>query len=157
MKITPTPGTLRVKQTSLETLLALQKALKCWLILDQKESISHYKPVFHSLPKYCGCLFKEKSILLPFFVIQKEYDGHRRKGLQLKIRESGVHGKLNNWVKYFVVNRTIQTKVNNGISSKHVLEEGLPQGHRAVHRSCCLSPFTGAWGRETQSRSAKVS
>ena len=32
------------------------------------------------------------------------------------------------WIKHFLTNRTIQTKVHNGISSKEILEEGLPQG-----------------------------
>ena len=51
-----------------------------------------------------------------------------RKGLLLKMRDAGIHGKLYNWIKYFLVDRTIQTKINDGISSKQVLEEGLPQG-----------------------------
>ena len=37
-------------------------------------------------------------------------------------------GKLYNWIKYILVDRTIQTKINDRISSKQVLEEGLPQG-----------------------------
>ena len=31
-------------------------------------------------------------------------------------------------IKQFLTNRTIQTKVNDGLSSKETLEEGLPQG-----------------------------
>ena len=40
----------------------------------------------------------------------------------------GIHGNLYNWVKNYLTDRTIQTKVNHGISSKEILEEGLPQG-----------------------------
>ena len=73
--------------------------------------------------------FQRKEHTTAIFVdLQQAYDRVWRKGLLLKMAEAGVHGKLYNWVKYFLVDRTIQTKVNNGISSKHVLEEGLPQG-----------------------------
>ena len=73
--------------------------------------------------------FQRKEHTTAIFVdLQQAYDRVWRKGLLLKMRESGVHGKLYNWVKYFLVDRTIQTQVNNGISSKQVLEEGLPQG-----------------------------
>ena len=73
--------------------------------------------------------FQRKEHTTAIFVdLQQAYDRVWRKGLLLKMRESGVHGNLYNWVKYFLVDRTIQTKVNNGISSKNVLEEGLPQG-----------------------------
>ena len=40
----------------------------------------------------------------------------------------GIHGNLYNWIKYYLIDRTIQTKVNDALSSKEVLEEGLPQG-----------------------------
>ena len=42
--------------------------------------------------------------------------------------QMGIHGKLYRWIKYFLIDRTIQTKTANTISSKEVLEEGLPQG-----------------------------
>ena len=46
----------------------------------------------------------------------------------MKMIEMGISGKLYNWIKYFLIDRTIQTKINDAISSKEVLEEGLPQG-----------------------------
>ena len=39
-----------------------------------------------------------------------------------------IHGNLYNWIKFYLIDRTIQTKVNDALSSKEVLEEGLPQG-----------------------------
>ena len=73
--------------------------------------------------------FQRKKHTTAIFVdLQQAYDRVWRKGLLLKREESGVHGNLYNWVKYFLVDRTIQTQVKNGISSKHVLEEDLPQG-----------------------------
>ena len=73
--------------------------------------------------------FQRKEHTTAVFVdLQQAYDRVWRKGLLLKMRDAGIHGKLYNWIKYFLVDRTIQTKINDGISSKQVLEEGLPQG-----------------------------
>ena len=72
---------------------------------------------------------RERNIPQRYLLIYKQaYDRVWQKGLLLKMRDAGVHGKLYNWIKYFLVDRTIQTKINDAISSKHVLEEGLPQG-----------------------------
>ena len=40
----------------------------------------------------------------------------------------GIGGNLYNWIKYFLTDRLIQTRMNSFLSSKAVLEEGLPQG-----------------------------
>jgi len=73
--------------------------------------------------------FQRKEHTTAVFVdLQQAHDRMWRKGLLLKMRNAGIHGKLYNWIKYFLGDRTIQTKINDGISSKQVLEEGLPQG-----------------------------
>ena len=46
----------------------------------------------------------------------------------MKMTDIGIHGKMYKWIKFFLSNRTIQTKLNDALSSKEVLEEGLPQG-----------------------------
>ncbi|GFS17732.1 RNA-directed DNA polymerase from mobile element jockey [Elysia marginata] len=71
---------------------------------------------------------KKKNTTAVFVDLQQAYDRVWRKGLLWKMREVGIHGRLYQWVKYFLVNRMIQTKINNGISSKLTQEEGLPQG-----------------------------
>ncbi|GFS26443.1 RNA-directed DNA polymerase from mobile element jockey [Elysia marginata] len=63
------------------------------------------------------------------------YDRVWRKGLPWKMREVRIHGRLYLWVKYFLVNRMVETKINNGISSEQIQEEGLPQGSSL---SCAL-------------------
>ena len=40
-----------------------------------------------------------------------------------KMNNMGIHGDLYNWVKNYH-----RSKVNHGISSKEILEEGLPKG-----------------------------
>ena len=73
--------------------------------------------------------FQRKHHTTAVFVdLKQAYDRVWRKGLMLKMRNAGIHGSLYKWLKAFLSERTIQTKINNGISSKEVLEEGLPQG-----------------------------
>ena len=73
--------------------------------------------------------FQNKHHTTAVFVdLRQAYDRVWRKGLLLKMRKTGIHGSLYKWLKSFLSERTIQTKVNNGVSSKEVLEEGLPQG-----------------------------
>uniref|UniRef100_A0A0B7BHQ4 Reverse transcriptase domain-containing protein n=1 Tax=Arion vulgaris TaxID=1028688 RepID=A0A0B7BHQ4_9EUPU len=61
-----------------------------------------------------------------FIDLQQAYDRVWRKGLLGKMLDTGIHGKMYRWVKTSLTDRTIQTKINNGISSKQVQEEGLP-------------------------------
>ena len=73
--------------------------------------------------------FQKKHHTTAVFVdLKQAYDRVWRKGLLLKMKNAGIHGNLYKWMKAFLTDRTIQTKINNGISSKKVLEEGLPQG-----------------------------
>ena len=73
--------------------------------------------------------FQSKKHTLAVFVdLQQAYDRVWRKGLLMKMTDIGIHGKVYTWIKSFLTNRTIQTKVNDALSSKEVLEEGLPQG-----------------------------
>ena len=44
------------------------------------------------------------------------------------MQKLGIKGKLYNWIKNFLSNKIIQTKVNDTLSSKQILEEGLTQG-----------------------------
>lgn len=73
--------------------------------------------------------FQEKMNTTAIFVdLQQAYDRVWRKGLFIKMNSAGIHGKLYRWIKGFLTERTISTKVENRISSKETLEEGLPQG-----------------------------
>ena len=63
-----------------------------------------------------------------FIDLQQAYDRVWRKGLMIKMQRHGIKGNMYKWIKGFLQERTIQTKVNNSLSSKQVLEDGLPQG-----------------------------
>ena len=73
--------------------------------------------------------FHQKKSTVGIFVdLQQAYDRVWRKGLFIKMQNIGIHGNLYKWIKNFLSDRLIQTKVHNAFSSKCVLEEGLPQG-----------------------------
>ena len=73
--------------------------------------------------------FQKKQHTTAVFVdLKQAYDRVWRKGLLLKMKNAGIQGNMYRWLKAFLNERTIQTKINNGISSKEVLQEGLPQG-----------------------------
>lgn len=73
--------------------------------------------------------FQSKKHTVAVFVdLQQAYDKVWRKGLLMKMQKLGIHGKLYNWIKFFLNDRNIETKINNASSSREVLEEGLPQG-----------------------------
>ena len=73
--------------------------------------------------------FQQGTATTAVFVdFQQAYDRVWRKGLLLKMQRLGVKGKMYNWIKDFLTERTMQTKVDDSISEKKVQEEGLPQG-----------------------------
>ena len=71
---------------------------------------------------------REESTTAVFVDLKQAYDRVWRKGLLLKMQRTGIHGKMYSWIKNFLTGRLIQTKVNQAMSSKQTLEEGLPQG-----------------------------
>ena len=73
--------------------------------------------------------FQRKQHTTAVFVdLKQAYDRVWRKGLLLKMRTAGINGNLYQWIKQFLTDRTIQTRINNGLSSKETVEDGLPQG-----------------------------
>ena len=84
--------------------------------------------LFRLTQKIIDGFHDNKQTTAIFVDLKQAYDRVWRKGLLYKMMEAGVHGNLYRWIKSFLTDRTIQTRVNNGLSSKAVLEEGLPQG-----------------------------
>lgn len=73
--------------------------------------------------------FQENKHTAAIFIdLQKAYDKVWRKGLLYKMQKQGIQGKMYNWVKNFLTDRTMATKINNAISKKTCIEDGLPQG-----------------------------
>ncbi|MCP4271485.1 MAG: reverse transcriptase-like protein, partial [Gammaproteobacteria bacterium] len=63
-----------------------------------------------------------------FIDLQQAYDRVWRKGLLIKMRNMGIHGKMLQWIHAFLSNRTMQTSIDGATSSHLTVEEGLPQG-----------------------------
>ena len=58
-----------------------------------------------------------KSTVAVFIDLQQAYDRVWRKGLLIKMHNMGVRGKLFNWVKAFLSNRTISTRYDGTTSA----------------------------------------
>ena len=70
---------------------------------------------------------KEK-VAAVFFDVEKAYAILRREGLMIKLHRMGIGGNMFNWSVGFLRGRTIQVKVGAELSSKHIVENGPPQG-----------------------------
>ena len=62
---------------------------------------------------------KKESVVSVFLDIEKAYDSLWKEGLMIKMFGLGVRGRMFNWIKDFLMNRTIQVMVG-GVSSKSV-------------------------------------
>ena len=71
---------------------------------------------------------KKENVAAVFVDLQQAYDHVWRAGLLYKMQKMGIQGNMYEWIKNFLHDRTIATKVNNHLSPKRALEEGLPQG-----------------------------
>ena len=84
--------------------------------------------LFRLSQKVIDGFHKEQNTTAVFVDLKQAYDRVWRKGLLLKMQRLGIHGKMYKWIKNYLSDRIIQTRVNHETSSKQVLEEGLPQG-----------------------------
>ena len=84
--------------------------------------------LFRLTQKVIDGFHMKKNTTAIFVDLQEAFDRVWRKGLLYKMQDLGIHGKLYRWIKSFLSERNIQTKINNAFSSKETLEEGLPQG-----------------------------
>ncbi|GFN96032.1 RNA-directed DNA polymerase from mobile element jockey-like, partial [Plakobranchus ocellatus] len=63
-----------------------------------------------------------------FIDLEKAYDKIWRTGLFVKLQKLGVTGRMYNWIRSFLENRYIRTRVRGTLSSSRPVSEGLPQG-----------------------------
>lgn len=70
-----------------------------------------------------------KEVVMSVFLdIEKAYDTVWKEGLMIKLYDAGVRGRMLNWIKDFLKERTIQVRVDGSMSSKENVENGTPQG-----------------------------
>uniref|UniRef100_A0A3B3Q2D7 Reverse transcriptase domain-containing protein n=1 Tax=Paramormyrops kingsleyae TaxID=1676925 RepID=A0A3B3Q2D7_9TELE len=70
----------------------------------------------------------KETVVAVFFDVEKAYDMLWREGLMIKLYTMGIRGRLFNWVRDFLKDRTIQVRIGKILSFKQVAENGTPQG-----------------------------
>ena len=68
-----------------------------------------------------------------FVDLKNAYDRVWRGRLLLKLQRCGINGRMYNWLKGFLSNRYIRTKVNGVYSRTRPFKEGLPQGSALLY------------------------
>ena len=71
---------------------------------------------------------KRKSVLATFFDVKKAYDRVCHERLLYKLKSIGISGTLFNYVKSFLSDRSICTKLGAAYSSMKAVNLGIPQG-----------------------------
>ena len=71
---------------------------------------------------------RRQNVLATFFDIKKAYDQVWHARLLYKLKSIGISGNMFKYIKNFLSERTIQTKVGSTYSSEKKLEMGIPQG-----------------------------
>ena len=74
--------------------------------------------VLHFISIIMPCHQKKKSVAAVFVDLQQAYDHVWRAGLMYKMQKIEIQGNIYHWIKSFLQNRTIVTKVNNTLSPK---------------------------------------
>jgi len=70
----------------------------------------------------------KEAIVAVFLDIEKAYDMLWREGLLIALYDAGIRGRMFNWIKNFLSNRTIQVRVGSELSEELEIENGTPQG-----------------------------
>ena len=71
---------------------------------------------------------EKKKTVAVFFDLSKAFDTVWKKGLLLKLKRSGIQGKMFSWIKDFLFQRTARVKLDGTLSNLVKIREGVPQG-----------------------------
>ncbi|GFO44645.1 reverse transcriptase [Plakobranchus ocellatus] len=73
--------------------------------------------------------WQSKSHTVAVFVdLEKAYDRVWRTGLEVRLQEHGITGRMYRWLKAFLTERFIRTRIKGTLSRTRPLADGLPQG-----------------------------
>ena len=70
----------------------------------------------------------KEALVGVFLDIEKAYDSMWKEGVLIKLHDAGVKGRMLNWIKDFLMGRTIQVRVGGTYSETVNIENGTPQG-----------------------------
>ena len=71
---------------------------------------------------------KREHVVAVFFDLEKAYDTTWRYGILKDLHNFGLKGRLPNFIKSFLEDRTIQVRVGSTLSDLYDQEQGVPQG-----------------------------
>ena len=73
--------------------------------------------------------FQNKQHTIAIWIdLEKAFDRVWKQGLQLKMKQCGVAGRMYKWICQYLHNRKGRVKIGNQHSRKRLLEQGVPQG-----------------------------
>ena len=70
----------------------------------------------------------KEVVLAVFFDVEKAYDMVWKNGLLIRLRTLGIAGRMFNWIRDFLFDRSVQVKIGSTLSGKFSVENGTPQG-----------------------------
>ena len=70
----------------------------------------------------------KEAVVAVFLDIEKAYDMLWKDGLGVKLFNAGIRGRMLNWIRAFLQNRTIQVRVGGAYSETVGIDNGTPQG-----------------------------
>ena len=75
----------------------------------------------------CDAFIKREHIVAVFFDLEKAYDTTWRYGILKELNNFGLKGRLPNFIKNFLEDRTIQVRIGSTLSNVYDREQGVPQ------------------------------
>ena len=75
-----------------------------------------------------NAFIKREHVVAVFFDLEKAYDTTWRYGILKDLHNFGMKGRLPNFIKSFLEDRTIQVRVGSTLSDLYDQEQGVPQG-----------------------------
>ena len=70
----------------------------------------------------------KEAVVAVFLEIEKAYDMLWKEGLQIALYDAGIRGRMFNWIRNFLCNRSIQVRIGSEPSDEFEVENGTPQG-----------------------------
>ena len=70
----------------------------------------------------------KEAVVAVFLEIEKAYDMLWKEGLQIALYDAGIRGRMFNWIRIFLCNRSIQVRIGSELSDDFEVENGTPQG-----------------------------
>ena len=93
-----------------------------------REGRSCLSNLLTTLEEWTDILDDKACVDVAYLDFSKAFDLVSHKHLLLKLNKHGINGQIGNWIKAFLQDRSISTKVNGTLSKKRSFTEGIPQG-----------------------------